>query len=389
MAATPLAAPDRRGSDSIKWGKYAGRDVLPLWVADMDFAAPPAVIEALHQRVEHGVFGYAAPWPSLTQSVLDHLAREYHWAIEPDWLVWLPGLVSGLNVACQTSTGGILANPPIYPPFLSAPRNAGRPLISVPLQETEQRWHLDWPAMHAAALAHKPPQGRHAPLGLYLFCHPHNPVGRAWTRTELLDVADFCCEHDLQVCSDEIHCGLMLEARQHIPLASLNTDIAQRSITLMAPSKTYNVPGLGCAFAVIPNPALKRRFLRAMEGIVPHVNVLGLVACEAALNDTSGWHRQLIDTLRQNRDRLQQTIQTIPGLRMSPVEATYLAWLDVHEWATEHDIENPHHWFESKGLGLSDGLDFGAPGWMRLNFGCQPMLLTEACQRLLTATSAA
>ncbi|HXE37374.1 MAG TPA: PatB family C-S lyase [Azonexus sp.] len=369
--------PDRRHSDSIKWGKYAGRDILPLWVADMDFAAPPAVLAALQQRIGHGVFGYGGPWPSLTESVLTHLESEYGWAVEAESIVWLPGLVSGLNVACRAVDGEVLTATPIYPPFLSAPRFSGRPLNRVELACRDGRWQWDMPALHDAC--------RDA-TRLFLLCHPHNPVGRCWSRGELLALAAFAEEKDLIVCSDEIHCGLILDAdKRHIPFASLSPAAAKRSITLMAPSKTYNIPGLGCAFAVIPDATLRRRFLRAMDGIVPHVNVLGLAACEAAYRDCTDWHRELIAYLAGNRDRVADALGAIPGVRSSPVEATYLAWIDVRELGLAH----PAAHFEAHGLGLSDGGDFGAPGWLRLNFGCSRATLDDALNRFSTACAAA
>ena len=371
---TPI---DRRGSDSFKWGKYAGRDILPLWVADMDFAAPPAVLAALHRRIEHGVFGYGGPWPSLTESVLAHLQGEYGWSIEPEWLVWLPGLVTGLNVACRAVDGEVLTATPIYPPFLSAPHFSGRKLNRVDLALDENRWHWDMAALQQATTA---------ATRLFLFCHPHNPVGRCWSRDELLALADYAERNDLVVCSDEIHCGLILDAdKRHIPFASLSPAAAQRSITLLAPSKTFNIPGLGCAFAVIPNPALRRRFEQAMHGIVPHVNVLGLAACEAAFRHGGDWHRELIAYLHGNRDRVAATMASLPGVRMAPVEATYLAWIDVRDLR----LAKPAAHFEAHGIGLSDGADFGAPGWLRLNFGCPRATLDEALTRFERAVRAA
>ncbi len=371
---TPI---DRRGSDSFKWGKYAGRDILPLWVADMDFAAPPAVLAALHRRIEHGVFGYGGPWPSLTESVLAHLQGEYGWSIEPEWLVWLPGLVTGLNVACRAVDGEVLTATPIYPPFLSAPHFSGRKLNRVDLALDNNRWQWDMAAVQQATTA---------ATRLFLFCHPHNPVGRCWSRDELLALADYAERNDLVVCSDEIHCGLILDAdKRHIPFASLSPAAAQRSITLLAPSKTFNIPGLGCAFAVIPNPALRRRFEQAMHGIVPHVNVLGLAACEAALRHGGDWHRELIAYLRGNRDRVAATMASLPGVRMAPVEATYLAWIDVRDLR----LAKPAAHFEAHGIGLSDGADFGAPGWLRLNFGCPRATLDEALSRFERAVRAA
>lgn len=371
------APPDRRQSDSLKWGRYAGRDILPLWVADMDFAAPPPVVAALQERVAHGVFGYGQPWPSLTEAVVKHLDDAYDWPIEAGWIVWLPGLVSGINVACRAAEGDVLTATPVYPPFLSAPRLAGRTLNRVELGHTDGRWHWDRPALQTATTAD---------TRLFLLCHPHNPVGRCWDREELQDLAEFAERNDLIVCSDEIHCGLILDrGKRHIPFASLSEDAARRSITLMAPSKTFNIPGLGCAFAVIPDPNLRRRFLRAMEGIVPHVNVLGLAACEAAYRDCDDWHRALLDYLRDNRQQVENAVNSVEGLAMAPVEATYLAWIDVRALG----LSDPAGHFESHGLCLSDGRDFGAPGWVRLNFGCARSTLDQALLRLRLACQSA
>jgi cystathionine beta-lyase len=270
----------------------------------------------------------------------------------------------------------VLTATPVYPPFLSAPRLSGRLLSSVPLHLADGRWGWDFAALEAALT----PDTR-----LLLLCHPHNPVGRAWNAGELAGLADFCKRHDLIVCSDEIHCALVLDAdRPHRPLATLDGEIARRSITLMAPSKTYNIPGLGCAFAVIPDAALRRRFVGAMNGIVPHVNVLGLAACEAAYRDCDAWHAALIDYLRGNRDRLESVVGSIPGLSMTHVEATYLAWIDARGLG----VADPARFFEAAGVGLSRGDDFGLPGWVRVNFACRRALLDAALARMHSACAA-
>lgn len=366
---------DRTGGDSLKWNKYAGRDVLPLWVADMDFMAPPAVIAALEKSVAQGCFGYTVPWPSLVNTVLAYLKREYVWPVEPEWLVWLPGLVTGINLACRTIDGDVLTATPVYPPFLSAPRLSGRGLVDVALRLLDGKWVWDFSAMDAAIT----PDTR-----LLLLCHPHNPVGRAWNKEELTELASFCERHDLIVCSDEIHCDLMLDTdRKHIPLASIDPAIARRCITLMAPSKTFNIPGLGCSFAVISDAGLRQRYREALRGIVPDVNMLGLVAAEAAYRDGGLWHAELIRVLRRNRDRVQGVIRTLPGLSMAPVEATYLAWIDARGLG----VSDPAAFFEAAGVGLSRGDDFGAPGWVRLNFGCPPKTLELALERMTQACS--
>ncbi|MGE5386136.1 MAG: MalY/PatB family protein [Betaproteobacteria bacterium] len=368
---------DRRGADSLKWNRYAGSDVLPLWVADMDFAAPPGVIQALQARVAEGVFGYPAPWPSLTESVLAHLESRYDWEVAPEWIVWLPGLVTGLNVACRAVDGEVLTATPVYPPFLSAPRLSRRALHTVRLIERDGLWQWDWAALEVATTSAS---------RLLLLCHPHNPVGRCWREEELQRLAHLAERHDWIVCSDEIHCDLILDAgRRHLPFARLGPEAARRSITLMAPSKTFNIPGLGCAFAIIPDPALRQRFIGTMRGIVPDVNVLGLTACEAAYRQGGEWRNELIAVLAANRDRVEATVAALPGLTMTHVEATYLAWIDARGLGVAHPAKH----FETHGLGLSDGADFGAPGWVRLNFGCPPATLEEALNRLERAARAA
>ena len=369
---------DRRHSASIKWDRYQGRDIIPLWVADMDFRSPPAVLEALHARVDHGIFGYTAPPGELTESVISHLKKDYAWTVEPDWLVWLPGLVCGLNVACRAVGAlgdAVLTVTPIYPPFMTAPTLAGRTTIKVPLKLNGSCWEMDLNALERAII----PRTR-----LFLLCNPHNPVGRVWTKAELLGLAELAARHDLIICSDEIHAGLILDTdKHHLPFAMLAPEIASRTITLHAPSKTFNIPGLGCSFAVIADQTLRKSFTHTIDGIVPHVNLLGYTATEAAYRYGEPWRRELIAYLRGNRDLVLQAVAAMPGLHITPVEATYLAWIDTRE----SGIDTPAHFFEAAGVGLSDGADFGLPGFVRLNFGCPRPLLIEALERMQKALS--
>ncbi len=364
---------DRSGTASMKWDKYRGQDILPLWVADMDFAAPDSVLAALHQRIDHGVLGYTNPPDSLIEAVQQYARRHYQWEIAADWIVWLPGLVQGLNLACR-STGqagdAVITATPVYPPFLRAPGLSNRQLITVPLVEKQNgRWEWDFAAFEAAIT----PQTK-----LLLLCHPHNPVGRAWNRVELNTLLGIARQHNLIVCSDEIHCDLLLdEGLTHLPFAVLDAEFAQQTITLYAPSKTWNLPGLGCAFAVIPNPALRARFRREMAGLVPSVNLLGYIGAEAAYRDDSTWHADLIATLRINRQLLADAFAG-SRLRITFPEATYLAWID----ARAIHATNPLPIFEAHGVGLSDGADFGFPGWVRINFGCPTATLQQALDRL-------
>ncbi|MCL2829127.1 MAG: PatB family C-S lyase [Betaproteobacteria bacterium] len=385
----------RHGGDSLKWNKYAGRDILPLWVADMDFAAPPAVREALAARLAEGVYGYGTVPPGLNEIVRAYLAREYDWQIAPEWIVWLPGLVPGLNLACRAVSGGILTATPVYPPFLSAPSFSNRKRHTVALVLEEGRWRWDFAAFAAAldALDEN---------SLFLLCHPHNPVGRAWEEKELRDIGNLCLARGITICSDEIHCDLVLdEGRKHRPFATLGEEFASRTITLMAPSKTYNIPGLGCAFAVISNPELRHRFQGVMRGIVPDANIFGFVACAAAFKDCEDWHQELLASLRGHREFVRASIAEMPLLATTPVEATYLAWIDARPLAERLErkfgaaspLANPARFFEEHGVGLSDGAAFApetafgneGKNWLRLNFGCPRATLEAALERMRKA----
>jgi cystathionine beta-lyase len=367
---------ERRGTASLKWDRYKGRDIIPLWVADMDFQSPPAVIDALKQRVAYGVFGYTIPPDELNEVVVGMLASNYDWIVKPEWLVWLPGLVCGLNVTCRAAgedDDDVMTAVPVYPPFLAAPGNSRRNLIKVPLKEIDNRWEFDFDRIEKS-ITDK--------TRLFILCNPHNPIGRAFTREELSTLADICHKHDIVICSDEIHCDLILDRDKiHIPTATLNAEAAARTITLMAPSKTFNLPGLGTAFAVISEKNLRRRFKKAMAGIVPGVNALGYTAARAAFAECADWHAALLEYLRGNRDTVAQAVRRIPRLSMAPLEATYLAWIDMRATG----LENPAVFFEHAGVGLQDGAEFDGPGFVRLNFGCTRILLEKALQRMTAA----
>jgi cysteine-S-conjugate beta-lyase len=367
---------DRRGTASEKWDKYLDRDIIPLWVADMDFRSPPEVIQALHERVSHGIFGYTAPPDGLMQAVIDALLSEFDWQVQKEWITWLPGLVTGLNICCRAvgaQEDEVITFTPVYPPFMSAPPLSGRTLVKVPLKLAEGRWGLDLEALERSVT----PRTR-----LLLLCSPHNPVGRVWTLQELESLAEFASRHDLVICSDEIHAGLVLdEGVRHIPIATLSQETDRRTITLLAPSKTFNVPGLGCSFAVISDDTLRGAFRKGMGRIVPHVNLLGYTAAEAAYRYGEGWRRELIVYLRGNRDLVAREVAEMPGLAVAHAEATYLSWIDLRETG----IEDPVGFFEEAGVGLSGGADFGLPGFVRLNFGCPRPLLSEALRRMRAA----
>jgi cystathionine beta-lyase len=375
--------PARLGTDSQKWQKYAGRDILPLWVADMDFKSSPAIIAALHDRVAHGVFGYARPVKSTVNAVVDALQRNYAWKIDPAWIVWLPGLVCGLNITAQAFAQAgeeVLTLTPVYPPFMSAPKNSARLSTQAAFVLRDGHWQIDWDALARAVT----PRTK-----LFYLCNPHNPLARVWRREELIRLGEFCAQHHLVLCSDEIHCDLILDPTlHHLPAASLSPEISARTVTLMAPSKTYNVPGLGTSFAIISDPALRAQFIRASAGVVAEVTALGFTACEAAYRDSEAWRQALLTYLRGNRDFLLDYLaREIPGIRVeAPIEATYLAWLNLEAL----HLADPVAHFETHGVGLSEGAYFGAPKghYVRLNFGCPRATLAEALHRMKTAVAA-
>lgn len=362
----------RRGTASFKWDLYKD-DPLPLWVADMDFASPPPVVEALEARATHGVFGYALTGDSLVEAVATHFERRYGWHIEEEWIVWLPSVVPGLNLACDAFAApdeAVMTLTPVYPPFLEAPPNRDRRLITVPSRVEDGRWRLPLDAMEAAVTAD---------TRVLLFCHPHNPLGRVWRQDEVEAVLDFCRRHDLVLVSDEIHCDLILDDLEHVPAAVAGPDDAARIVTLSSPSKTFNLPGLNFAFAVVPDEALRRRFRRPGDGLLPFPGCFAVTAAEAAYRDGGPWHVGLLQYLRGNRDALEAFVAAeLPHVTMTHVEATYLAWLDVRALR----LADPAAACRAAGVALSAGADFGDPAYLRLNFACPRATLVEALSRL-------
>lgn len=370
---------DRRNSDCEKWDRYE-EDVLPLWVADMDFAAPEPVILALEERVAHGVFGYGAAPDDLYQVIQERLAGLYGWRVKRDEIFFVPGVVSGFNLACRAvgAPGDeVLVEAPVYPPMLEAPGNAGRVCKVVPLAEGRQRYEHDFDAFEQAIT------GRSA---LFLLCNPHNPVGRVFETAELERLAEMCLRHDIVICSDEIHCDLIYSGHQHVPIASLGPEVAARTITFFAPSKTFNIAGLSCSVGVVQDPELRGRLEQTGAGLVPGVNVLGYTAALAAYREGQAWLEALLAYLEDNRDYVVEYVAAhMPGIQCYRPDGTFLVWLDCREAALPG---GPYQFFlERARVALNDGPDFGAggEGFVRLNFGCPRATLTEALERMRAA----
>jgi cystathionine beta-lyase len=371
---------DRRCTESAKWHVY-DEDVLPLWVADMCFLSPEPVSRALHERVDHGIFGYGMEPPDLRPVIVDRLQGLYGWQVDPEALVFVPGVVTGFNLASHavTSPGdGILAQTPVYYPILYAPGNTGCSLDEMELtRQPDGDYTIDYDAFEAAITDR---------TRIFILCNPHNPVGRVFRRDELECMAELCLRHDVVICSDEIHCDLVFQGHPHLPIASLAPEIAEQTITLIAPSKTYNIAGLKCSVAIIQNQELREKFQGAHAGLVPGVNILGYIAALAAYRDGQPWLDAVLRYLEANRDFLFQYVADhLPGVAMWLPEGTYLAWLDCRQAGIPG---NPHEFFLEKArIAVNDGATFGrgGEGFVRLNFACPRSALEEALGRMKRA----
>jgi cystathionine beta-lyase len=389
--------PDRRPTCTYSYDRY-GHDVLPFWVADCDVLSPAAVRAALTSRVTHGVFGYTHAGPALKQTVVDWMRRRHGWLIDPEWVSFIPGIVCGINVFVRTFAPGAahIVNTPAYPPFLSAPANhkhQSQHLITVPLAQEEAadgtwRWTIDFEALEKAVVSSVPDQQGSRRAASFILCHPHNPTGREWTVAELERIAEFCRRHDLVVLSDEIWADLVLDGK-HVPFLKACPAMADRTVVLMAPSKTFNVAGLGCSVAIIPDQKLREAYGAAEAGIVPHVNLLGLAACEAAWGgECDKWLDDgLLPHIRANRKLLEKTLTRLPRLRYIRPEATYLGWIDARNALPKGvTAEGLAKWLMEKyKIGLGDGTEFGAPGFLRFTLGVPTKMLTEGLLRFEAA----
>jgi cystathionine beta-lyase len=368
---------DRRSSESLKWNRY-GEDVLPLWVADMDFRSPEPVIRALHARVEHGVFGYAGDPPELREVIVDRLQRLYDWQVSPEELLFFPGVVTAFNLVCHAFGApgdGVLLHTPVYYPMLYAPADAGLRNEEMELTRcADGRYEIDFDLFERT-------------IGdrtrIFIMCNPHNPVGRVFRRAELEHVAETCLRHNILICSDEIHCDLVFEGNHHLPMATLSPEVADRTITLMAPSKTFNVPGLKFSVAVVQNAELRNRLKETHTGLVHGMNVMGYTAALAAYRDGQPWLEELLSYLEGNLDLLVEYVgRHLPGISMSRPEATYLAWLSCHKTGI---VGSPYEFFLNQAkVALNDGSVYGGggEGFVRLNFGCPRWRLVEALDRM-------
>ena len=362
---------DRSNMSSDKWSKYP-ESVIPMWIADMDFDSPDCIKKVLNQRVNEGVYGYTHTPKALVKAIKSHLSTRYDWDVSGAHLVHLPGLVCALHLSVHVFSNegdGIVVPGPVYYHLTKAPLASGRDLLNVDIVIQNGRWVPDMTQFEVACANPK--------SKMILLCNPHNPGGTVYTKEELLSIHALAEKYDLVVVSDEIHCDLILDDLPHVPFASLNDDAANRTITLMAPSKTFNIAGLGYAFAVIENAKLRQAFNQERAGLIPSPNMLSLAATIAAYEEGQEWHKELLVYLKSNRDLLAKRIAATP-LKMVHLEATYLAWIDVSALS----LDNPYQFFVDAGVGVSDGKDFGNPNYVRLNFGCPKSILDQAMTRI-------
>jgi len=374
------ATPNRRKSNSIKWTKYPG-DILPFWVADMDFPSPKPILDHIRKNVEHGVFGYETPGITLKETISVRMDRLYKWRVRPETVIAVPGIVSGFNIAAHafcTLNRGILVQTPVYNEFHEVKNNVGIPQLDAPFIEHVKgnilSYEIDWDVFKK--------QVKNA--GMFLLCHPHNPLGIVFSRNDLMRMAEICIENNVSIVSDEIHSELLLGEQRFIPLAKISREIAEHTITLVSPAKTFNTAGLFCGFAIIPNKDLHKRYKDTVEHLRLHVNSVGLNAASVALSGMcDGWLQELRNYLTANRNFLVDYVtEKMPGVRITIPDATYLAWLDFTQLKLK---KSPFDFFmkEAK-VALSDGKIFGPDykKYVRLNFGTSRRILKQGLDRM-------
>ena len=367
---------DRQRFFSSKWNKYRDRDVLPFWVADMDFAVPPFLLDAIHERLKHPLLGYTDTPDQLIEAFITWASDHFGWNVHPDWLVWVHGVVPGLNIAVKALSAmhsTLLVPVPVYPPFLRLAENNDRSMRISHLVKDEGLWVMNLDEISSLA----------TDSSMLVMCNPQNPTGRIYTEKELRSIADLCVKTNTLLLSDEIHWGITLDHEYpHIPIASLSPEIAQKSVTLISHTKVYNIAGLQVGVAVIPNPSLRRAFATTQEKLFGSISPLSYAAAQAAFEDRGPWLQELNRYLTGNRNELLAAIQSSKALKGTYVEGTHLAWID----ASSIPVEHPNAYFESFGLGLSPGEDFGVDKMVRFNFATPRSLLRSGIKRLLAAT---
>ncbi len=367
---------NRRGSNAIKWDLF-GEETLPLWVADMDFASPKEVISDVQARLEHPIFGYQSKDMELLDVIVDWMFKQHGWKITPEDILLVPGVVAGFNWAVRSFTeikDSFIFQTPVYFPFFNISQNNNIQQVTVPLKNTDNGYEIDFDEFEGKI---------REDTRIFILCNPHNPVGRVYRKDELERLGEICLANDILICSDEIHCDLVYSGHTHLPIASLSKELAMNTITLMAPSKTFNMPGLHFAFAVVQNENLRSKMTKARNGIIGEPNILAQSAAKAAYKYGGEWLGALLKYLDQNRQLVVEfTKANIPEIRVHSPEGTYLAWLDCSALNLK---EGPYKFIlENAKVALNDGKTFGgnSSGFVRLNFGCPKSVLIKALNKM-------
>lgn len=369
----------RRGTLSYKWDNATDAEVLPLWVADMDFRTSPAIIEALQRRVAHGIFGYTRVPDAYYQAVTNWFARRHGWNIQREWMIYTSGVVPAVSAVIKALTvpgDKVLVQTPVYNCFFSSIRNNGCTLAASPLLRVGNTWQMDFEDLERKA--------SDPDVKVFLLCNPHNPVGRVWTREELLKAGEICSRHGVTVVSDEIHCELVYPGHAYTPFASISGDFSARAIVCISPSKAFNIAGLQIANIVVPDEEVRRKIDKAINiNEVCDVNPFGVTATIAAYTEGEEWLNQLLVYLQANYKWMQDYCRThLPDFPISDLEGTYLVWMDCSILHKTSDVLEQELLDESK-LWLNAGTMYGAEGegFMRWNIACPRSVLAEGLER--------
>jgi cysteine-S-conjugate beta-lyase len=387
---------NRKDTDCLKWDMmesvFGSGDLIPLWVADMDLPVAKPVTDALKKRIEHPFYGYSQAGTSVLKSIVDRMKRKFNWNIQPEWIVFTPGVVPALHVAVRSLThpgDEVILQEPTYHPFFPAVVNSGCKIVNNGLKLNNNRYEMDFKGLEEKFHSKSRSFQESGRIKTIIFCNPHNPVGRLWSRDEIIKMGEIVIDNGAVVISDEIHCEILFKNQKHIPFASISKKFEQNSIVCMSPSKTFNLAGLEVSTIIIPNKKLRDNFINTRSGIVPNPNLFGYVALEAAYRYGDEWLEQVLDYLQNNLDYLKEYIENrIPNIKVIDPEGTYLIWLDCRDLGMDNDTLSNFMKKEAK-VGLEDGFIFGesGSGFMRMNIACPRSILDEALTRIENAVN--
>ncbi len=387
---------DRSNTGSTKWDAvetiFGSKDVVPMWVADMDFPVAKPIADALRDRAGHDFYGYTRPGESLVEAVVNRMKRKFDWTIQPEWVVFTPGVIPALHTAVRalTSPGDeVILQEPVYFPFFPAVTAAGCRIINNQLRLTDGRYEIDFEDLENKFRPGTDIRSSPGRIRTIILCNPHNPVGRLWDKEELTRMGEIVIGNGATVISDEIHCEILYKGYRHTPFASISKEFEQNSIICMAPSKTFNLAGLGTSSIIIPNEKLRNDFNNTKAGITSGQNIFGYVAMEAAYRHGDEWLGQMLEYLQGNLETTMKYFsEKIPGIRVIEPQGTYLLWLDCRQLGMDNDTLR-NFMRESAKVGLNDGFTFGAggEGFQRMNIACPSSVLIEALQRIEKAVN--